>query len=41
MKKYSTPSADIVEFGVADIITESDVFAKYEDKGDAPHGWFN
>ena len=43
MKNYNTPSAEILELKVADVITLSadDALAEYDDTVNAPSGWFN
>jgi len=43
MKKYSTPSAEVIELKSADIITLSapDELAKDDDTAVAPDSWFN
>ena len=43
MKIYNTPSAEIVELNIADVITISapDDLADYDDTVNAPNTWFN
>lgn len=43
MKKYSTPSAEVIELKSADIITLSapDELAEHDDTVVAPDSWFN
>ena len=43
MKTYNTPSAEIVEFNVADVIAISapDDLADFDDTVVAPNTWFN
>ena len=43
MKKYDTPSAELILIRSADVITLSadDDLAGYDDTVNAPSGWFN
>ena len=42
MKKYNTPSLEILEFKISDVITLSaeDLFAEFDDVINAPSTWF-
>ena len=42
MKFYNTPSMEIMELNIADVITISapDELANYDDTVNAPHTWF-